>query len=139
MPPTENEEEQRRTRRRRQLRGFAPPCLTLDVRSEVNISLNSIFKTSSPLVRSSVYRYGILVLAVALLVHWGFWLNGLRSDYPYDRYSNGVVALMILLNHLAVAFEWRKSVSFLVRLAALSWLAFGMFYVVYWSHVLFPK
>ena len=96
----------------------------------------SISKLSVKKAVSVVYRYGMLVIILALLAKWVVWFEKLNATYAGDRYSTGVVSLMLLFNHLAFAFEWSKQVAQVLRLVAFAWLAFGFFYISYWNHVL---
>jgi|GEM_PF-3824723 hypothetical protein len=57
----------------------------------------------------------------------------MHPRYPYDRYNNTVVVLMLLLNNLAYQFRWPKPVTVVLRVAAWVWLAFGCFYIFYLS------
>jgi hypothetical protein len=86
-----------------------------------------------------LWRYGFLVICLGLLVNWLLWLFTLPPDYPYDRYGNGVLAGMLLINHVAFAFKWKPSIGSIWCLIAYVCLLFGMFYIFYWSNVLFPK
>jgi len=84
------------------------------------------------------FRYGMLVVCLLLLAVHIQWRLTLPSDYRHDPNGNGVVALMLLFNHLAHNFRWPTSVTIALRLLAWGWLAFGCFYIFYWSHVLYP-
>ena len=94
--------------------------------------------TSPPQLRSPLFAYGFLVFFVLLLM-WNVQLwRSVPPSYPYDRYSNLVLMLMVLFGHLAFQFRWPPRVMAALRLLALGWCLFGLFYVLYWSHVLFP-
>lgn len=94
--------------------------------------------TSPPQPRSAPFAYGFLVFIVLLLM-WNVQLwRSVPPSYPYDRYTNLVVVLMLLLNHLAFQFRWPRWGTVVFRLVALGWCVFGLFYIFYWSHILFP-
>ncbi|MCX6848444.1 MAG: hypothetical protein NTY98_05955 [Verrucomicrobia bacterium] len=94
--------------------------------------------TSPPQLRSARFTYGFLVFMVLLLL-WNvkLWWS-VPPSYPYDRYTNLVVVLMLLLNHLAFQFRWPRWGMIVMRLLALGWCVFGLFYVLYWSPILYP-
>jgi hypothetical protein len=94
--------------------------------------------TEPPKESSSAFRYGMLVVFLLLLAFDIRWRIGLSPGYRHDRNGNGVVALMLLFNHLAYQFRWPTSVTAALRLLAWGWLAFGCFYIFYWSHILYP-
>jgi hypothetical protein len=94
--------------------------------------------TEPPKEGGSIFRYGMLVFSLVLLAVHIHWRLTLPPDYPYDRNGNGVVAVMLLLNTLAYQFRWPTSVTVALRLLAWVWLAFGGFYIAYWSHILYP-
>ncbi|MFZ2281027.1 MAG: hypothetical protein WAW39_24725 [Prosthecobacter sp.] len=85
-----------------------------------------------------IFAYGLLTIIVLLLI-WNIQvLLDAPPSYPYDRCGNLVVALMLLFNHLAFQFRWPAGVAVALRVLALGWTAFGLFYVCYESHMLFP-
>ena len=94
--------------------------------------------TEPPKERSFTFRYGMLVVCLLLLAFHIQWRLTLSPDYRHDRNGNGVVALMLLFNTLAYQFRWPTSVTVALRLLAWVWLAFGCFYIFYWSHILYP-
>lgn len=84
------------------------------------------------------FVYGFLAVIVMLLIGDIQWQLSLSPSYPYDRYGNLVVVLMLLFNHLAFQFRWPAAVMAALRLWALGWIVFGLFYVCYGSRILFP-
>jgi len=80
----------------------------------------------------------MLVVVLLLLANYIYWRITLTPGYTHDRYGNGVVVLMLLFNHLAYQFRWSASVTIALRLWAWAWLAFGGFYIFYWSHIIYP-
>ena len=93
--------------------------------------------TSPPVPSKPVFAYGFLVVLVLLLV-WNIqvWWSA-PTPFPYDRYGNLVVALMLLFNHLAFYFRWSPGVTFVLRVLALGWSVLGLFYVLYGSRMLY--
>ncbi|MHC4596536.1 MAG: hypothetical protein ACYS19_16540, partial [Planctomycetota bacterium] len=86
-----------------------------------------------------VYRYGMLVFILVLFA-WQIHLHlMLPPAYPYDRYGNHVCILMLLFNHLAMAFKWRRGVAVALWVLSWSWIVFGLFYILYLSHALYPS
>ena len=85
-----------------------------------------------------VFRYGMLAVCLLLLGWHIQWRFDVPPSYPYDRHGNGVVVLMLLFNHLAFQFQWPVRVTVALRILALGWLAFAVFYLFYWVHVLYP-
>ena len=74
------------------------------------------------------FRFGFLAFVLCLLTFDIYWLATLPSTYPGPRYGNGIVGLMLLLNHLAFFFRWSTAVTLTLRIAAFSWIAFAGFY-----------
>ncbi len=93
--------------------------------------------TTPPQQRSPLFAYGFLVILVPLTV-WNvqLWWSAPPS-YPYARYGNLVVMLMLWLNHLAFQFRWPPRVTIVLRLLALGWCVFGLL-ILYWSHIHLP-
>jgi hypothetical protein len=86
-----------------------------------------------------VYRYGMLVFILVLFA-WEMQLHlTLPPTYDGDPYKGYVVVLMLLFNHLAMAFNWRRRVVVALWVLAWSWLVFGLFYIFYLSHALYPS
>lgn len=96
------------------------------------------FLTKPFAAANPAFVYGMLVVVLLLLIWDLQWQLSLPPHYPYDRYANLVVVLMLLFNHLAFYFRWPVAVTAALRLLALGWLAFGGFYICYWSRILFP-
>jgi hypothetical protein len=78
-----------------------------------------------------LFVYGMLALILLLLIWNVHQLLSLPPFYPYDRYGNSVVVLMLLFNHLAYQFRWPVPVTVALRLLAIGWLVFGCIYVGY--------
>ena len=86
----------------------------------------------------SAFRFGMLMFILSLLAFQAWWMSHLSPSYPYDRYSGGVMGIMLLLNHLAYAFHWPRTARIALRVSAWLWIGFGLFYLAHLSHVLFP-
>ena len=84
------------------------------------------------------YRYGMLAVIAALLGFNALWFLRLSSEYPYDPYSNLVVVLMLLLNHLSGNFSFPQRTTIILRVVSWLWLAFGLFYILCLSRILYP-
>jgi hypothetical protein len=88
--------------------------------------------------RTHAYRYGMLVVIFALLVA-NLWIFSHRTrHYTGDPYLGFVAPLMLLFNHVAFTFPWRGSLRISLQIIAWCWVVFGLFYILYWSRVLFP-
>lgn len=87
--------------------------------------------------RHPAYSYGFLAVILFLLAAWILWFLDLPPDYAHDPYSGFVVVFMLLFNHLAFQFRFPVPVTVAIRIWAWLWLLFGLFYIVYWSQVLF--
>lgn len=85
------------------------------------------------------YRVGMLALILGLL-GWNLWnYFHLPPSYPYDRYGNLIVVLMLLLNHLAFSFRWPPVPKRILTVLAIGWLGFGLLYVFRLSALWFPR
>jgi len=88
--------------------------------------------------RSSIFSYGFLgvfILLVGFTVHRAF---GLPDDYPYDRYQNVMIPIMLLLNHLAFQFQWPRPFATILSCVAIGWIGFAMVYIFYLSDRMNP-
>jgi hypothetical protein len=101
------------------------------------MTLRSCF-TDPPKAMHPAYRFGMLALILVLLPRNVVWHINLPRSYPYDRYGNSVVGIMLLLNLLAFQFRWPTAVTATLRDAALAWLVFACFYIFHLSHALYP-
>ena len=68
-------------------------------------------ENDKPSVKTSpIWKHGFLVLIICLvgtnLVHL---VDMIRTDYPYEKYVNIVVSLMLLLNHIAFSYTTKGS------------------------------
>ena len=81
----------------------------------------------SPEVLISVYRYGMLVLLLGLLMHHIYWHLTLPPSYHGDPYSLYVVVLMLLFQHMGFVFKWPKQVGVILRVLAYSWTVLAIF------------
>lgn len=97
---------------------------------------SSFSKPAKP--SSTAYRFAMLAVCLCLLAGNIHWRAQLSPDYPYHRYDNTVVVLMLLFNHLAYQFRWPTPVTVALRIVAWAWIAFGVFYLFHWSHRLYP-
>lgn len=85
------------------------------------------------------YDYTMPVILLILLVWYIPWYFSLPPGYDGDPYDMGVVILMLLFNYvdrLASWFKWRAAAA--IHVLNWGWLIFALFYLVYWSRVLYP-
>lgn len=85
-----------------------------------------------------LYRYGMLVAILGLLVGHVHWHITLPPTYDGDPYDSYVFILFLLLYHLAFAFKWSRLISIVLSILVWSWFAFTVFYCCYWTHVRYP-
>lgn len=76
----------------------------------------------------SIYRYGMLVFilgvfALAIVIY----LHTSPEDHS-DPYMGFILPLMLLFNHLASAFKWRRSVAVALEILSSVWMVFGILY-----------
>jgi hypothetical protein len=97
------------------------------------ISSDNTAPSADPAVEyfKKVYRYGMLVVLLPLMAFNVHTLMNLPPDYPYDRYNSLVVTGMLLFNHVAFWFPWRKPVARGLCVAAILLGIIGLFYVLY--------
>ena len=91
------------------------------------IRMNPNTPKASPEV-DFIFKYSMLAIILCLLVvnvmHLLKW-----QDFAYDEYSNLIVVLMLLFNHIAYNFTktgWKKRV---MRAVAWVWLILGFVYI----------
>lgn len=104
------------------------------------MSIRSLFvKWSRP--ECPAYDYKTPAIILVMLVWYIPWYFSLPPEYSGDRYDMGVFILMLLFNYLDRLSHWFKWCPWLaVTLHVLSWgwIVFGLFYIAYWSRVLYP-
>jgi hypothetical protein len=86
-----------------------------------------------------IYRYGMLIFILVLLAREIQLHLTLPPAYNSDPYEGFVGVLMLLFNHLAMAFRWPRGVAVALWVLAWSWIVFGCFYILYLSHALYPS
>ncbi len=69
-------------------------------------------------------RRGFLLFCLLLLGWHLQWLA--RHGWPAGHEVISIILVALLLNHLAFRFSWPRKVMIGLRLAACSWLVFGM-------------
>ena len=77
------------------------------------------------------YRYGMLVIILALLAWNVQFLLSLPATYSGHRFGSIIVPLMLLFNHLAFSFRWPLNVSFAMHVLAYGWLVLGCCYIFF--------
>jgi hypothetical protein len=92
-----------------------------------------------PRTGNNLWKYGFLIMVIALLAECIYHLATMPPSYPYDKYGNIIIACMLLLNILAFQFRWPKNIMIAVRVIAWLWMLFGGLYIFYFARVLFPK
>jgi len=92
-------------------------------------------RTEPSQVEHPVYRYGMLIVVLVLLVWQTRVYLSLPSSYDGDPYGGYVVLLMLLFNHLASAFKWPKGIATALWVLAWSWIIFSLFYILILSGI----
>jgi hypothetical protein len=86
-----------------------------------------------------LFKYGMLVALLALVAFHIFWRLTLPPDWPHESNGVGIVAVTMLLWHLAMWFRWPVPITIALRVLACVAFAFMLFYTFYWSRVLYPR
>lgn len=99
----------------------------------MSISSHNTARTTDPAVEylKKVYRYGMLLVLLPLIAFNVHWLMTLPPDYPYDRYNSLGISGLLLFNHVAFAFPWKKPVAWALCAASILFGVIGLFYVLY--------
>lgn len=84
-----------------------------------------------PILNSALYRWGMLALVVALLAFSLLSASQSSSEPKLEAYSSLAVPLMLLFNHLASAFTWRKSISRVLHALAGIWVIVGIIWIAW--------
>jgi Na+/melibiose symporter-like transporter len=78
------------------------------------------------------YRWGMLVVALVLLVMMAS-IPRQSEESTLEAYSSVAVPLMLLFNHLAYCFQWKKRwLSIAWQILAWSWIVIGVCWIE-WS------
>ena len=85
------------------------------------------------MIQTAWYRWGMLFVIIFLLVFCVVTSERQASDQSrLQSYTSIAVPLMLLLNHLASAFTWRKGVSVALHILAGAWVILGSAWIM-WS------
>ena len=79
-------------------------------------------------MKDIIFRYGLLVLFICLLIRSVTFLLE-RRNFGYDQYGNLMVVLMLLFNHIAFFVTKRGWLSHVMKTVAWIWLVFGFAYI----------
>jgi hypothetical protein len=90
-------------------------------------------------MKHPLFRYGMLVLILGLLVKQIKWHLSLTPYYDGDRYRIYVIVLMLLFYHLSSSFKWPKGLARTISVLSYIWFVFLLFYIFYLSNVLYPS
>jgi hypothetical protein len=91
-----------------------------------------------PKQASAAYRYGLLLVWIALVAGGIYTQIKFRPAFPADRHGILIIAAMMLLNHLAFQFRYPPAATLTLRILAILGTLFGCYYIFYLSRVLFP-
>ena len=79
-----------------------------------------------------IWRHGFLVIILCLLLRNLVHLKDmLKSDYPHDKFSNIIVGLMLLFNHIAFCYTKTGVASKIMKTVAWGWLVLGSIYIFF--------
>ena len=85
------------------------------------------------------YDYRTPVIILVMFIGYSIWYFSLPSGYDGDPYDMGVIILMLLFSYLDGQARWHKwRLAGALRILTWGWIAFGFFYLIYWSRVLYP-
>jgi len=77
-----------------------------------------------------LWKHGFLVVILCLLVYNITTLvDNLRSGYSGEKYTNIVIVLMLLLNHVAFSYATSGRWSKIMKRLAYAWVIIGCIYV----------
>src|SRR4051812_25367960 len=102
------------------------------------MTLRSFFLERPKRRASPFFRYAFLAFILVLLVADILWFSRRSSHYHGDPYGNLVIAVMLLLNHLAFQFTYPSAATAALRSVAIFWLVFACYYTFYLGRVLYP-
>jgi hypothetical protein len=85
----------------------------------------------------TVFRYGMLIFILGL---FAFAILGYLYCPPgRDPYRGFISPFIWLFGYLAFTFKWRRPVAVALYVLLTGSMAFGLFYDLHLSHVLFPR
>ncbi len=93
--------------------------------------------TDPPKARPPLYRYKVLVVGLCLLAFIIFMNTREPGDIP-DLYEDVLLVLAFLFCFVAYEFAWPTPVNVILRILALILIFFAIFYIFYFSRVLYP-
>ena len=77
-----------------------------------------------------LFKHVFLLIIIYLLIKSLMLLRHMiRTDYPDDKFSNIVVVLMLLFNHIAFVYTKSGLASKIMKTIALAWLIIGSIYI----------
>ena len=85
-------------------------------------------------MKDIIFRYGLLVLFICLLIRSVTFLLE-RRNFGYDQYGGVVITLMLLFYHLAYNFTKKGWLSPVMKTIAWIWIAFVWVYL-FWTDVM---
>jgi len=101
------------------------------------MSIQSILTEPPKKQRHPVLLY-IVWLLVFLSLFFSIWVfYTTQAMDRHDPYRGLVVPIMLLLNLMAFQISWKPIVTAILRITSIAWTIFGLFYIFYWSHILF--
>lgn len=88
-------------------------------------------RTASRETGGPLYRYGMLVFVLGLLA-WAVHSSSPRPPgYEANPYGRIILVLMLLFNHLAIAFAWPRRIGIALWILTWSWMALTIFYAIF--------
>lgn len=85
--------------------------------------------TEPPKDVTPAYRWGMLAVILALLAVNIMWVLNSRVSSHGAGYSNFVVVLMLLLNHVSGSFRFPRALTLALRVLAWGWVVVGVAYI----------
>ena len=87
-------------------------------------------KVEKEFISNRIFKHVFLLFIIYLLIKSLMLLrHTIRTDYPYDKFVNIVVVLMLLFNHIAFVYTKSGLASKIMKTIAWAWIIIGCVYI----------
>ena len=94
-------------------------------------------KVEKEFTPSRIYKHVFLLIIIYLLINSLMLLRHMiRTDYPYDKFGNIVVVLMLLFKHIAFFYTKSGLASKIMKTLAWAWIIIGSIYIGWISFII---